>query len=106
MINKLLFVFTSIAFLSLNAPADIIILSSGEQLEVSILEQTDSVVHIHHSILGNFEIPTVDISSIERTNVKKEVDTNESEGTETSPENNDEEIRWNQKIRLGLYSTH
>ncbi|MBT4529817.1 MAG: DUF481 domain-containing protein [Phycisphaerae bacterium] len=102
MINKPLFVFISIAFLSLNAPADIIILSSGEQLEVSILEQTDSVVHIRHSILGDFEIPTVDISSIERTNVKKEVDTNESEGTETSPENNDEEIRWNQKIRLGF----
>ena len=50
-----------------NSGADIVVLSSGERLDVSIIETTLDSVHVTHPILGELHIATKDITSIETT---------------------------------------
>ena len=83
--------------------ADIIVLSSGEQLEVTVLEQTDSTLRVRHSILGDFTIQTSDISSLESsTQIANESETTSEDDVESIATLQEEEVKWNQKIQLGL----
>lgn len=77
--------------------ADIIVLTTGEQLHVAILEQGESSVQVHHEILGDFTLQTKDIESIEASTPKKE-----SLPPVVEKPVEEQENSWNQEIRLGL----
>lgn len=79
---------------------DIIVLSSGERIDVTITENGDAGIKVRHEILGEFTIERKHIASIE---VSQPQETN----TSTTPEETDSDAsidkdRWNQNIRVGL----
>lgn len=81
--------------------ADIVVLSSGEQLEVTIVDRGESALQVHHEILGDFKIQTKDIASIEQTSPEK--NSNEAaDGKESEEDITTLEDSWNQNVRLGL----
>ena len=79
---------------------DTIVLTSGERLEVTIVERGESSVEVHHKILGDFVIQTSSITSIEPSPEEEE------EAIETIEDPQDEKgedpSTWNQEVRLGL----
>ncbi len=72
MTKLLLCITVSISFFAQITFADIVVLSSGEQLHVTILEQTDTSIHVRHAILGDFLIDVGDVSSIDQVQEKGE----------------------------------
>jgi putative salt-induced outer membrane protein YdiY len=99
MTKLLLCITVSISFFAQITSADIVVLSSGEQLHVTILEQTDTTIHVRHAILGDFLIDVGDVSSIDQAQELGEAspaveDANESEHAKKS--------LWNQNARLGF----
>jgi len=83
-----------------NSFADIIVLSSGERLEVSIIETTLDSVHVTHPILGELHIATEDIKSIETTTPLQAAGPTASK-VETELPQISEKPSWNQTIKLG-----
>jgi len=83
-----------------NSGADIIVLSSGERLEVSIIETTLDSVHVTHPILGELHIATEDIKSIETTTPLQAAEPTASK-VETELPQSSEKPSWNQTIKLG-----
>ena len=86
--------------ISSNINADIVVLSSGERLEVSIVESTADSVHVTHPILGELHIATENIKSIETTTPLQPVSPTAT-GVETELPPSSEEPSWNQTIKLG-----
>lgn len=99
MIQILICSFMSIIVLSTYSKSDVIILSSGEKLNASIISQTDSTISVHHSILGDFEIDTKEVSSING------VALHATKPVGSTPEKapiEDTKSDWSQRVTLGL----
>jgi putative salt-induced outer membrane protein YdiY len=99
MTQKLICGFMAIIVLSTYARSDIIILSSGEKLDASVISQTDSTVSVRHPILGDFDIDTKDVASIDGValHATKPVDST----SEKAPIE-DIQSAWSQFVTLGL----
>lgn len=83
-----------------NSGADIVVLSSGERLDVSIIETTLDSVHVTHPILGELHIATKDITSIETTATLQAAGPAATKAEAELPQSS-EEPSWNQIIKLG-----
>jgi putative salt-induced outer membrane protein YdiY len=78
---------------------DILVLTSGEELKVTILERRESSIEVRHEILGDFVIQSNTITSIESSPEVKEV----GEAAEDQHLEDEEESQsWNQEVHLGL----
>jgi len=77
---------------------DIIVLSSGEQLTVEIVEKGETHVRVRHAILGDFSIASADVSSIQG----KDMIATQTE--DATPEKIDEVLtpKWNQSLNVSL----
>jgi len=102
MIRLFIYGLVSIALFNTSLLADIIVLSSGEQLEVTILNQDHATVQVHHAILGDFTIQTKDITSIEQPTSTLNQDAKPVSDVDAIEHCDTPESKWNQNIRLGL----
>lgn len=78
---------------------DVLLLTSGEKLEVIVLKRGESSIEVRHKILGDFVIQSDNISSIEPSDEVKEVGESDEDH---HPEDDEVPSKWNQEIRLGL----
>ena len=97
MTRHYIYVIVSILLFVPTIVADIVVLTSGEQLHVTILKYGKSSLQVHHKILGDFTIQTKDVASIETSTPKKDSDTPVVE-----KQVEEQKISWNQEIRFGL----
>jgi len=95
MAQQFIYAFVSILLFSPTLFADIIVLSSGERIEVIIVEEEDSFLKVHHEILGDFTVQKSNISRVERSSKT-------TAGQPSPPEEENEQSRWNQDVRLGV----
>ena len=87
----------------LNVPiamGDIIVLSSGEQLSVTVLEQNEATIKVHHEILGDFTINTDAITSIEISEVSTDQSKGDSQAVSSSVLK--VSVPWNQSVNISL----
>lgn len=94
LICSVLFLFITVS----SSWADILTLSNGETLDVSIVDRTSKSVHVIHPILGELHIATENIQSIEESATRGVVGSPKEEG---APELQNDEPAWNQTIKLG-----
>jgi len=94
---KLLFCVLATNYPSISL-ADIIVLSSGERLEVTIVEENADSVLASHPILGELNIAIKNIQTIDRTTPIPATLARASEEESVIPST---EVKWNQNIKLG-----
>ena len=99
MARKFIYAIVSILLFIPALHSDIIVLTSGERLQVTIVAHSESSVEVHHKILGDFVIQTSSIASIEPSPEEKVAgETIE----DPQDEDGEEPSTWNQEVRLGL----
>jgi len=93
-IYSLLVIFIS----TLTTFGDVIVLTSGEQLEGTIKSQNDKVMHVEHALLGNISIELKNITSL---NGKSLVEATVAMPIDEQPDIPDVSP-WNQSLNIGF----
>jgi hypothetical protein len=100
MVQQTISLFLTIFAITYSSCGDVIVLSTGERLELQILNQKDATVRVHHAILGEFTIDSSDITSIE---IKEQSTTpNKTKPTSAASETPAASSNWDQSISVGL----
>ena len=100
MATKLLLGFIHFLLVTSTAIGDIIVLSTGEQLTVTVLEQNENNTKVHHAILGDFTVDAGEIVSVEYDEDSKNLPSLVNEEPPVS--NTNEPAPWNQAINVAL----
>ncbi|HIA71519.1 MAG TPA: DUF481 domain-containing protein [Phycisphaerales bacterium] len=88
----------SIFILSLTVFGDVIVLTSGEQLEGTIKSQDGQFVHVQHAILGDISIELKNITTLNGERLPE----SSAIAPDEEPEENHDDTLWNQSINVGL----
>jgi putative salt-induced outer membrane protein YdiY len=100
MVQQTIFIFLTIFAITYSSSSDVIILSTGERLELQILNQNDATLQVHHTILGAFTIDSSDITSIE---IEKQASTlQKTAPNNPAPESEGASSIWDQSINVGF----
>ena len=90
----------SILVITSLSSADTVVLSTGEHLEVTILNVSDATIHVRHPILGELHIATESVRSIVPVDPIANSQTSE-DGLAKGLPLKQEGTQWNQTIKLG-----
>jgi hypothetical protein len=98
MVQQIFYGFFSFFLVISSVNGDIIILSSGEQLTVEIVEHAEAHIHVRHAILGDFSIASKDVTSIQGKDIP-------ATSTDVAAQEKLVEViapKWNQSLSVSL----